>query len=987
MRKLIYILNLLMICNISMAIDIGGSNMKDGKLLLGSKEVMRYDGTNNIMSVNLVYTNLNINTNIFGTVKANCVLYPIVTSNVVVYTNLLVSGTLSPDATGTYYFTNSLPNGGGGGLPGFISTTKINDIGQYYRIYETAYSRWNISAKDGPPGTKIEWWQTIGYPSTDGTYPIALPPYDTTVSGTATVISQYITNWIVITNWVSIGSFVFKPTSSNSYDLGSLLLPWRDLYIGSNSIYMGGSKVLSVSNGTLITGMPIASSNGISSTLSDGSVLPTTDWSFNNKKIVNLATCTSPNDAANKYYVDNLINGLSWQDHVITFTNTPPISVALGDRYVVKTNATGAFSAYTNYIAIATNVSPIGWQFIAPQNGWALYAFDTGLAYNYNSTTTNWVQMVGSSSWGNINGSISNQVDLWSYLSWVGLASNNVALLNTNNVFTFGSNSFAGTIYVPTGSFTRVNSSGGFWDNGVRITNSVGGAGTTNLFTGPGTTGLVTSTISDTNSVLTGNGQWTKASGLTNSAINGSVIMTSVDGNGTNYFYYVFPSMAYTGSNNTYSVGTTQSVDSLIVRSSLIASNDGRSVWGWGNLSMIDSSSMGSDIHGFFNQATISSNSYGASMHGGNASGIMVINDSSLGAQQRGFMSFGKAYIISARGASQFGYQDNANSLVTNNSGAGSLQLFDFSGVDAKTSSVSASACIVLGGGNASHKNSIVAGDGQVSHGDGSITSGSGFWSPRIHDTDGDGRSFWGGDSISGVAGGLSSISGGAKGASQHGYFINNVATISNAMGAGQCGYASNTGASISNTAGHGSLQLFYFNTPKTSVVTSAGSASIVLGAGTASNMNSIVAGDNQVSHGDGSVSAGGGFWDSGKRILPTTNYITGFNIDAGDSSISTNSKGYFRVPTSGNISKWVMRSDNSSTVVVSVAKCSAEQFPVASSIIASAPMILNNQKCVTNTSLTDWTTNVVAGDYLKYFVLTNSSATNLAIELTVDVP
>ena len=49
--------------------------------------------------------------------------------------------------------------------------------------------------------------------------------------------------------------------------------------------------------------------------------------------------------------------------------------------------------------------------------------------------------------------------------------------------------------------------------------------------------------------------------------------------------------------------------------------------------------------------------------------------------------------------------------------------------------------------------------------------------------------------------------------------------------------------------------------------------------------------------------------------------------------------------------------------------------------------MILNNQKCVTNSALTGWTTNVVAGDYLKYFVLTNSSATNLAIELTVDVP
>lgn len=35
------------------------------------------------------------------------------------------------------------------------------------------------------------------------------------------------------------------PVVSNLYDLGSIVFPWRDLYLSTNSIYMGGRKVLS----------------------------------------------------------------------------------------------------------------------------------------------------------------------------------------------------------------------------------------------------------------------------------------------------------------------------------------------------------------------------------------------------------------------------------------------------------------------------------------------------------------------------------------------------------------------------------------------------------------------------------------------------------------------------------------------------------------------------------------------------------------------
>lgn len=250
------------------------------------------------------------------------------------------------------------------------------------------------------------------------------------------------------------------------------------------------------------------------------------------------------------------------------------------------------------------------------------------------------------------------------------------------------------------------------------------------------------------------------------------------------------------------------------------------------------------------------------------------------------------------------------------------------------------------------------------------------------------GASQWGyvGLMAGGMGGGARMLVGSSVGAMQRGISYGYMTIGDSAHAASQAGFSEEITATATNN-GIAAMQLFHLTTGQRALTTSGGEASILLGAGISSNKNAIVAGDSQVSHGDGSVSASGGFWDNGVRILPTTNYVTGFNIDAGDTTISTNSKGYFRVPTTGTIVQWVMRADNASTVVVSIAKCSAEDFPITTSIIASAPMTLDNQKCVTNSTLTGWTKGLTAGDYLKYIVLTNSSATNLAIELKVSVP
>lgn len=89
------------------------------------------------------------------------------------------------------------------------------------------------------------------------------------------------------------------------------------------------------------------------------------------------------------------------------------------------------------------------------------------------------------------------------------------------------------------------------------------------------------------------------------------------------------------------------------------------------------------------------------------------------------------------------------------------------------------------------------------------------------------------------------------------------------ASGAEQAGYLASQ-STASNMA-PASLQLFCFEnrlSPQHALTTVEGAASILLGAGVSSNRNAIVAGDGQASHGDGSITAGGGFHGDGSFLV-----------------------------------------------------------------------------------------------------------------------
>lgn len=173
------------------------------------------------------------------------------------------------------------------------------------------------------------------------------------------------------------------------------------------------------------------------------------------------------------------------------------------------------------------------------------------------------------------------------------------------------------------------------------------------------------------------------------------------------------------------------------------------SAWGFGiSTANIDSSSRGASLHvkndNVPGTVSIGTESHGAVIHGNNYAGSMTIGDYSFGAAQ-----FGQAYVGNmvigdsaigavqygaclgagqmyngAIGAGQFGNIFGASASATN-LGYGSLQLFYLQ--NNEHAYMSGHASLSLGANTVTNNESIVVGDGEQSHGDGSITAKS-FW-------------------------------------------------------------------------------------------------------------------------------------------------------------------------------------------------------------------------------------------------------------------
>ena len=71
-------------------------------------------------------------------------------------------------------------------------------------------------------------------------------------------ITNVFTNTVLLADGSEALTGSLLPASPYLVDLGSPALPWRDIYLGTSSVWMAGMKMLSVSNDYLVTGMGIA---------------------------------------------------------------------------------------------------------------------------------------------------------------------------------------------------------------------------------------------------------------------------------------------------------------------------------------------------------------------------------------------------------------------------------------------------------------------------------------------------------------------------------------------------------------------------------------------------------------------------------------------------------------------------------------------------------------------------------------------------------
>lgn len=121
----------------------------------------------------------------------------------------------------------------------------------------------------------------------------------------------------------------------------------------------------------------------------------------NSGQIKGILGPTDNNDAANKEYVDSLLQGLDWQESVITKgTSDPPVSPNIGDRYIISSVATGAWVG--NEDSIAEYLGVTGWDITSPNEGFATWVEDEDVQYVYNGTS--WVRLGSTLTHGNLIG-------------------------------------------------------------------------------------------------------------------------------------------------------------------------------------------------------------------------------------------------------------------------------------------------------------------------------------------------------------------------------------------------------------------------------------------------------------------------------------------------------------------------------------------------------------------------------------------------------
>lgn len=110
------------------------------------------------------------------------------------------------------------------------------------------------------------------------------------------------------------------------------------------------------------------------------------------------------------------------------------------------------------------------------------------------------------------------------------------------------------------------------------------------------------------------------------------------------------------------------------------------------------------------------------------------------------------------------------------------------------------------------------------------------------------------------------------------------------------------------------------------------------------------------------------------------------FILDGGGIALTTGIKGDIRVPFNCTINSVTLLADQSGSIVVDIWKDSYANYPptVADTITASAKPTLSGASKSEDTTLTGWTTTIIAGDTLRINIDSAATLTRVALLLKV---
>lgn len=141
----------------------------------------------------------------------------------------------------------------------------------------------------------------------------------------------------------------------------------------------------------------------------------------------------------------------------------------------------------------------------------------------------------------------------------------------------------------------------------------------------------------------------------------------------------------------------------------------------------------------------------------------------------------------------------------------------------------------------------------------------------------------------------------------------------------------------------------------------------------------------------DGTFSStGAAAWDADHVVTGLDNVSTaaiGYTFNGLGAVLTTGTIGVgLRVPFACTINSATLQSDVSGSMVVDIWKDSYANYPptVADSICASAKPTLSSADKSEDTTLTDWTTSIAAGDILFFNIDSCSTITNAVLTLKV---